>query len=132
MEGIIDKFTRKYITRDVSTYSERTQKTVMPYITEGPCRLCKGARLSQAALSCRIGGYNIADLSSMEISELIGVIQTINSPVNAPMIATLTERLQHLIDIGLEYLTLDRRNRHPVRRRVAARQNRQAAQQQPE
>lgn len=107
-EGIVDKFTRKYITRDLSTLSERTQKTVLPYITEGPCKLCKGARLSQAALNCRIDGYNIADLSSMEISKLIEVIQTINSPVNAPMIHTLTERLQHLIDIGLEYLTLNR------------------------
>src|SRR5690606_22316844 len=37
LEGIIAKFTRKYITRDLSTYSERTQKTVMPYLTEGPC-----------------------------------------------------------------------------------------------
>lgn len=108
VEGVIDKFTRKYITKDLSTYSERTQKAVAPYITEGPCRLCKGARLNQAALSCRIEGYNIADLSSMEVANLVEVIQTINSPVNAPMIATLTERLQHLIDIGLEYLTLNR------------------------
>jgi excinuclease UvrABC ATPase subunit len=44
----------------------------------------------------------------MEISKLVGVVQTINSPVNAPMITILSERLQHLIDIGLEYLTLDR------------------------
>ncbi|NJN44194.1 MAG: excinuclease ABC subunit UvrA [Anaerolineae bacterium] len=108
VEGIIDKFTRKYILKDLSTYGERTQQKVAPYLTEGPCRACKGARLSQAALNCRIDGYNIADLSSMEISELIGVVQTINSPINAPMIATLTERLQHLLDIGLEYLTLNR------------------------
>lgn len=108
VEGIIDKFSRKYILKDLSTYGERTQNKVAPYLTEGPCRLCKGARLSQAALNCRIDGYNIADLSSMEITKLIEVIQTINSVVNAPMIATLTERLQHLIDIGLEYLTLDR------------------------
>jgi excinuclease UvrABC ATPase subunit len=107
-EGIIDKFTRKYITRDISTMAERTQKAVAPYITEGPCKLCKGARLSQAALNCRIDGYNIADLSAMEISRLVDVIQTINNPINARIIATLTERLQHLIDIGLEYLTLDR------------------------
>lgn len=108
VEGIIDKFTRKYILKDLSTYGERTQKKVASYLTEGPCRLCKGARLSQAALDCRIDGYNIADLSSMEIVELIDVIQTIDNSVNAPMIATLTERLQHLIDIGLEYLTLER------------------------
>ncbi len=108
VEGIINKFSRKYITKDLSTYGERTQKKVAPFITEGPCRLCKGARLGQAALNCRIDGYNIADLSSMEISKLVKVIQTLDSPVNAPMIATLTERVQHLIDIGLEYLTLER------------------------
>ena len=108
VEGIVDKFTRKYITKDLSTYGERTQKKVAPYLTEGPCSLCQGARLSQAALNCRIDGYNIADLSSMEISKLIEVIPRINSPINAPMITTLTERLQHLIDIGLEYLTLSR------------------------
>ena len=44
-------------------------------LTMGPCPLCKGARLSQAALSCKINGYNIADLSAMEVSELIDVPQ---------------------------------------------------------
>jgi excinuclease UvrABC ATPase subunit len=107
-EGIIDKFSRKYITRDLKTYSERTQKQVEPYITMQPCPLCHGARLSQAALSCRINGYNIAELSAMEIGELIHVIQQIDNPAAAPMIKALTERLQHLVDIGLEYLTLNR------------------------
>jgi excinuclease UvrABC ATPase subunit len=107
-EGIVDKFTRKYITRDLKTMSERTQKTVGPFITFGPCTLCKGARLSQAALNCRIEGYNIAQLSSMEVSALIDIIQTLDDPRAVTMIKTLTERLQHLIDIGLEYLTLDR------------------------
>ena len=70
-EGIIDKFTRKYITRDVKTYSERTQKQIEPYITTGPCRACKGTRLSQTTLSCRINGYNIAELAAMEVGDLI-------------------------------------------------------------
>ena len=107
-EGIIDKFSRKYITRDLKTMSERTQKAVEPYLTLGPCALCKGARLSQAALSCKINGRNIAELSAMEIDELIDVIRAIDDPVAAPIVATLTERLQHLVDIGLEYLSLDR------------------------
>ena len=42
-QGIIAKFASKYITGDVKTYSERTQNTVAPYMTEGPCSLCKGA-----------------------------------------------------------------------------------------
>lgn len=107
-EGILDKFSRKYITRDLKTMSERTQKTVEPYLTLGPCTLCHGARLSQLALSCKINGYNIAELTAMEVDELIGVIQGIKDPVAASIVATLTERLQHLIDIGLEYLSLNR------------------------
>ena len=44
----------------------------------------------------------------MEVGELIAVIREINDPVAAPMVATLVERLQHLVDIGLEYLSLNR------------------------
>jgi excinuclease UvrABC ATPase subunit len=108
MEGIVDRFSHKYISRDVKTYSERTQHAVAPYMTYGPCILCQGARLSQTALSSKINGYNIAELAAMEADDLIEVIRAINDPVAAPMVATLTERLQHMIDIGLEYLSLNR------------------------
>ncbi len=107
-EGLIDKFTSKYIARDVKTYSERTQKSVAPYMTYGPCSLCKGARLSQAALGCKINGRNIAELSALEVSDLIEVVKAIQAPEAAPMVAMLSERLQNLIDIGLEYLSLNR------------------------
>lgn len=107
-EGIVDKFSRKYITGDVKTYSERTQNAVAPYMTYGPCTGCKGSRLNQAALSCKINGYNIADLAAMEVDDLIEVIKDIKDPVAAPMVAALTERLQYMIDIGLEYLSLNR------------------------
>ncbi|MEZ4669924.1 MAG: excinuclease ABC subunit UvrA [Anaerolineae bacterium] len=107
-EGIVDKFSRKYITGDVKSYSERTQKSVEPYMTYGPCSLCKGARLSQAALNCKINGYNIAQLAAMEVDDLINVIRQITDPLAAPMVASLVERLQYVIDIGLEYLSLNR------------------------
>jgi len=108
VEGVIEKFTNKYIKQDVKTKSERTQKAVAPYITEGPCTGCRGARLNQTALSCKINGLNIADMSSMEVGQLIRVIQEIDDPIVAPIVKSLTERLQHLVDIGLDYLTLDR------------------------
>ncbi len=107
-EGIISRFTAKYITRDVKTMSERTQKLVAPWITMGPCTVCKGARLSQEVLKCKIDGYNIAELASMEVSQLIGVIKTIKEPKATPILKTLIQRLQYLVDIGLEYLTLNR------------------------
>ncbi len=107
-EGIANKFYQKYIARDVKTMSERTQKMVEPFITMGPCPLCSGARLSQAALGCKINGRNIAQLAAIEVDELIPVIQEITLPAAAPLVKELTHRLQQLVNIGLEYLSLDR------------------------
>lgn len=107
-QGIIEKFTDKYIKRDVKTMSQRTQDTVAPFMTMGPCSVCKGGRLSKAVLNCKIEGRNIAELSSLEITDLIAFLNTIKDPIAAPIVAALLERLQHLVDIGLEYLTLNR------------------------
>ena len=107
-EGIANRFTNKYIKRDIKTMSERTQKSVAPYMTMGPCPVCKGARLNQAILKCKISGHNIADMANMEIVDLIRVVKAIKDPIAVPMVRTLLERLQHLVDIGLEYLSLNR------------------------
>ncbi|MFZ5814867.1 MAG: ATP-binding cassette domain-containing protein, partial [Bacillota bacterium] len=107
-QGVIGKFTDKYIKRDLKTYSERTQRMVEPFLTDVNCPACRGARLSQAALGCRINGRNIAEMAAMEVGQLIEVLREIQDPVAAPIVKSLTERLQHLVDIGLDYLTLDR------------------------
>ncbi|MCC6501063.1 MAG: excinuclease ABC subunit UvrA [Anaerolineales bacterium] len=107
-EGIVTRFTNKYIKRDLKTMSERTRKSVEPYMTMGTCPLCKGARLSQETLKCKINGYNIADLTAMEIAELINVVKTFKDPAAQSIVKGLVERLGHLVDIGLEYLTLSR------------------------
>ena len=107
-EGVIEKFTKKYIRKDLKTYAERTQNAVAPFLVEGPCPACKGARLNKAVLSCKINGYNIAELSTMEVGELIGVIKGIKNAEAKPMVDNLVERLRNVIDIGLEYLTLNR------------------------
>src|SRR6266550_5751551 len=107
-EGLVYKFNRKFIARDIQTLSPRIRQQVEPFLKLGPCPLCKGARLNQASLSCRINGYNIADLSTMEVDELLEGVKGITEPAAVPLVRTLTERLQHLVDIGLEYLSLDR------------------------
>jgi excinuclease UvrABC ATPase subunit len=107
-EGIVARFTNKYIKGDLKTKSDRTQKTVEPFMTMGPCTLCKGARLSQETLKCKISGYNIADLTSMEIPVLIDVLKKFKEPAAEPLVKALLERLQNLVDIGLEYLSLSR------------------------
>ncbi|GHO87037.1 ATP-binding cassette domain-containing protein [Dictyobacter formicarum] len=107
-EGLVVKFNRKFISRDIQTLSERTRRQVEPFLKLGPCPLCKGARLNQAALNCKINGYNIAQLAALEIDDLIEIVREIDDPAVAPLVNTLVERLQHLVDIGLEYLSLER------------------------
>ena len=107
-EGIVDKFVRKYILNDVKNMSERTQKLVGPFITMGPCEECHGARLNQEALACKIQGYNIADLSAMQVDKLYEVIKNLDSQESHALIKTVLERLTNLVEIGLSYLSLDR------------------------
>ena len=106
--GVITSFSRSYIERDLKTRSKRTQEKIGEYLIEGPCPSCKGARLNKAVLSCKINGYSIAELASMEVGELIGEIKRIKGAVAKPMVDDLVSRLQNLVDIGLAYLTLNR------------------------
>jgi excinuclease UvrABC ATPase subunit len=106
--GVIEKLERQYVRRDIKTLSARIQRAVEPYLRLGPCPLCKGARLSQAALGSRIDGHSIAEFSSMEVGDLIAILRLITEPVAEPIIASLVERLQAMVDIGLDYLSLDR------------------------
>lgn len=106
--GVLEKIAQAYIKRDIKTLSERTQKAVMPYLEYAECPVCHGARLSQEALSVKINGRNIAELTAMQVSDLAMFVKTINSPVAKSMTATLLERLQHVIDIGLGYISLNR------------------------
>jgi excinuclease UvrABC ATPase subunit len=107
-EGLVDQFTRKFIKRDVKTLSERTQKAVEPYIIMGPCASCHGARLSQQALASKINGRNIAELSALQIDELLLEVAKITDSQLKPLTDMLKIRLQSLVDIGLSYLSLDR------------------------
>lgn len=106
-EGLVDKFNRMYVKRDTSILSENTRVILERFILFAPCPLCKGTRLNQAALNSRINGYNIAELTSLQVDELLGILERIDEPVANPMVADLKSRIQHLVDIGLGYLSLD-------------------------
>ena len=106
--GIIERIERSYIRRDIKTLSERTQKAVMPYLKPRPCPACKGARLGPAALASRIDGHNIAELASLEVGELLKVVRGMEEPKAAPILRMLVERLEAVVGIGLEYLSLNR------------------------
>jgi excinuclease UvrABC ATPase subunit len=107
-EGVVEKFTRLYIKRDTSEMSERTRQSVLKYVTEAVCPSCHGARLNEAARTCRIEGHSIVDLSAMEATELVEVLGTFRDPVAAPMVHSLLDRVGNLVTIGLGYMSLDR------------------------
>jgi len=107
-QGVVDKVERSYVRRDMKTLSERKQKALAPYLRPRACPLCGGGRLAQAALAARIDGHNIAELTAMEIDDLLPIVRAIGGPVAAPIVATLVERLQAMADVGLGYLSLNR------------------------
>ncbi len=107
-EGLADRFEHKFISRDLTSMSERTQKLVMPFMNMVECSLCHGARLNQKALVSLIHGRNIAQMSALQIDELIDAMREIKEPATAAIIETITSRLSHLTEIGLGYLSLDR------------------------
>ena len=106
-EGLIEKLNRQHLKPD-PRQSESTREKAAQFLTSVDCPLCHGARLNQAALNCRIDGYNIADYCAMEVSDLVKVIETIDDPIVATVVDNALMRLRALDDIGLGYLSLDR------------------------
>jgi excinuclease UvrABC ATPase subunit len=108
-EGAVIKFRRLYLDQDPETRSGRTKKLVAAYTTTACCPDCGGTRLSPLALSSRVAGHTIADLSAMAASELVKVLEGISNPAIEPLLNALWGRLEDLVGIGLGYLSLDRR-----------------------
>ena len=108
-EGIIPNLARRY--RETS--SDYTKSEIERYMTVHPCNTCHGKRLKKEALAVKVGGKNIAELTDMSVSELYQFIDgltfgTTNSLISAPIIKEIKARLNFLIDVGLNYLTLSR------------------------
>jgi excinuclease ABC A subunit len=107
-EGLVERFTRMYIKKDAAAMSERNRAIFEQFTASQRCPLCHGARLNQAALGCTIEGRNIAQLSDLEATELLAFLEQLSDPIAVRVAAKLSERLQHLVDIGLGYLSLSR------------------------
>jgi excinuclease UvrABC ATPase subunit len=105
-EGLVHRFNRSFMNRDKARGS--SGESLSRVVTRGTCPVCKGARLNQAVLRSRIHGKNIAACTRMQISDLIEFIRKITEPTVATVVGSIAERLEHLIGIGLDYLSLDR------------------------
>ncbi len=82
--------------------------------SDDPCKTCNGARLRKEALNVLIDGKNIVNLTSLSIENAEEYFKNINlSPVEKEIakvvLKEITERLHFMVNVGIEYLTLDRR-----------------------
>ncbi|KYZ76156.1 daunorubicin resistance protein DrrC [Anaerosporomusa subterranea] len=106
-EGLIPRIERSFLTKE-SKEAARYREAIDRIVSTETCPLCKGARLNQNVLNCRINGRNIADCTALQASDLFAVIRAIDAPAAAPVVAAILERLEHFIAIGLGYLSLSR------------------------
>lgn len=106
--GLYHKYTKTLLNRDISNKSRHTQTKSQHLVTETECPDCHGHRLNQAALNCRIRGYSIADMCTMELTDLRDVLSKIDDPTVGILVDTLIEGLDRMIEIGLPYLHLNR------------------------
>lgn len=107
-EGLVVRFTRMWIKKDSGAMSDRNRKVFEAFTTSQVCPLCHGARLNQESLQSRIGGKNIAELSDLEVRDLIQFLQDLPDHQTRRVADALIERLGHMVDIGLGYLSLSR------------------------
>ncbi|NMS89565.1 excinuclease ABC subunit UvrA [Clostridioides difficile] len=106
-EGLMVKFNRLYLSKE-GEISDTTKKKLSKLLIEAKCPVCNGRRLHERVYKSLINGYNIADLTSMQIDELVEVIKNIDKVEAQPLLKGIIEKLNSIIDIGLGYLSLDR------------------------
>ena len=108
-EGIIKNVERRYR----ETYSETSKAEYEEFMRITPCRACKGQRLKPGALAVTVGNHNIAEITSFSIEELAKFLDNLELTSQQHMIGDqilkeIRARLQFLLDVGLDYLTLSR------------------------
>lgn len=108
-EGVLPTLERRYN----ETKSQGMRDFYEMYMSESACPTCHGARLKKESLAVRIGKKNINELTEMSIVKIKEYINSLKLTRKEQFIAEqilkeLNQRLQFLIDVGLEYLTLSR------------------------
>lgn len=108
-EGIITNLERRYM----ETKSTWIREWIENYMTELECPRCHGARLNESVLSVLIGKKNIYELTQMSIKDIMTFFDKIKltkqeQEISELIIKEIKARLEFLINVGLEYLTLSR------------------------
>ncbi|MBP3630470.1 MAG: excinuclease ABC subunit UvrA [Clostridia bacterium] len=108
-EGVIPNLLRRY----KETTSDFSKAEIEKLMVESSCPECKGKRLNQSALSVKINGKNIFEVCEMSIGAIIAWVKGLEltnkeKQISAMIIKEILARLQFLMDVGLDYLSLTR------------------------
>jgi excinuclease ABC subunit A len=103
------------VERSLRSDNERTRRLAQRFVITRVCSVCHGTRLRPEALTSQLGGRNIAEISTLSLTELQGFAASLPaglpaelSRVTTGLLAELAGSLTPLLDVGLSYLTLDR------------------------
>ena len=108
-EGEINALKRRYN----ETNSDMIKGEIEQYMSDSHCLKCKGARLKKEALAVTVGGKNIHEFTTMSIKDELDFINSVkfsekDKIISEQIIREIKNRLQFLLDVGLDYLSLSR------------------------
>ncbi|MBN1379016.1 MAG: excinuclease ABC subunit UvrA [Gammaproteobacteria bacterium] len=108
-EGIIPNMQRRLR----ETQSQAVREELSKYLTQRDCQQCGGARLNQAARHVFVDGHNLPELTARSIEEVLGFFNNLTLPgrrgeIAQKILREIVLRLEFLVNVGLDYLTLDR------------------------
>ncbi len=107
-EGVIPKIQKSMLSKDVDAMQPHIRAFVERAVTFQTCPECEGTRLTKEVLASKISGKNIAEVCTMQISDLADWMRDLHEPTVAPLLTGLQHLLDSFTDIGLGYLSLDR------------------------
>ena len=108
-EGVLTNLERRYR----ETESEMIREELAPYMNVMPCPTCHGARLKKEALHIIVGGRNIQQVTSLAIRDCLAFFDQLalsekEQEIARRILKEIKERLGFLVNVGLDYLSLDR------------------------
>ncbi len=108
-EGVIPNMQRRYLETDSVTLREELAR----YQTDKPCPECRGARLNKAALNVFVNDMTLADITAMQVGKARDFFKELDiggqrGEIAARILKEVGDRLEFLVNVGLDYLTLDR------------------------
>ncbi len=113
-KGVLDHVEKRYR----ETASDAVREQLEQYMVEQPCPTCGGRRLKPESLSVLVAGRSIGDVVALPVREVLDFFAKVplrgpsraglDPEISRPILKEVTDRLRFLVDVGLDYLTLER------------------------